>query len=73
MRLKHRIQINVIGTDGKKNAVLRGGVRTFPKRLLTALFGESAEVLVFTPGQSVQSVEIHELADGGDAADADER
>ena len=66
MRLKHRIQINVTNTDGGKKPVLRAGVKTLPKRLLTALFGENAEILVLTPGQSVQSVEIHEVFPGGD-------
>ena len=66
MGLKHRIQINVTNTDGGKKPVLRGGVKTLPRRLLTALFGENAEILVLTPGQSVQSVEIHEAFPGGD-------
>ncbi len=65
MGLKHRIQINVTDDDGKRKPVICGGTRTLPKWLLTALFGESAEILVLTPGQSVQSVEIHEFAGGG--------
>ena len=66
MGLKHKIQINITDEDGKRKPVLRGGTRSLPKWLMNALFGGSAEILVLTPGQSVQSVEIHELAGGGD-------
>jgi len=68
MNLKHRVQINVARKDGShKKAVIKSGVSKIPQRLLNFLFGEFTEILVLTPGQSVQSVEIHEIGKGGTA------
>lgn len=65
MNLHHRVCINVIRPDGKKNAVFESGVKTIPRKILTALFGEATNVLALTPGLSVESVEIHEIHDEG--------
>jgi len=66
MNLQHKVQINVARKDGsQKKAVIKSGVSKIPQRLLNFLFGEFTEVLVLTPGQSVQSVEIHEIGEGG--------
>ena len=65
MGLKHKVCINITCPSGKKETVLKGGVRSIPRRLLTALLGENTEILVLTPGQSVHSVEIHEIKEGG--------
>ena len=68
MNLQHKVQINVARKDGsQKKAVIKSGVSKIPQRLLNFLFGEFTEVLVLTPGQSVQSVEIHEIGKGGAA------
>ncbi|MFQ7245446.1 MAG: hypothetical protein ACLRO6_11390 [[Eubacterium] siraeum] len=64
MALKHRIRINV--TDGKsKTRVLEGADRRLPVRLLRLLFGEFTTVYLLSPGQSVESVEVHEVKGGG--------
>lgn len=65
MKLKHKVCIKVTDPKGHKQTVLKGGIRTIPRRLLTFFLGESMEVLVLTPGQSVSSVEIHEVLEGG--------
>lgn len=66
MNLQHKVQINVARKDGsQKKAVIKSGIIKIPQRLLNFLFGESTEVMVLTPGQSVQSVEIHEIGKGG--------
>ena len=68
MNLQHKVQINVARKDGsQKNAVIKSGISKIPQRLLNFLFGEFTEILVLTPGQSVQSVEIHEIGKGGAA------
>ena len=68
MNLQHKVQINVARKDGsQKKAVIKSGISKIPQRLLNFLFGEFTEVLVLTPGQSVQSVEIHEIGKGGAA------
>jgi len=68
MNLQHKVQINVARKDGsQKKAVIKSGISKIPQRLLNFLFGEFTEVLVLTPGQSVQSVEIHEIGKGGTA------
>ena len=60
MALKHRICINV--TDEKsKTKVLEGAERRLPMKLLRFLFGEFTTVYLLSPGQSVESVEVHEV------------
>lgn len=58
MKLKHKIKINIADRNGHKQEVLQSEHRSIPKRLLTFLFGEFCEVLVLTPGESVQGIEI---------------
>lgn len=68
MNLQHKVQINIARNDGsQKKAVIKSGISKIPQRLLNFLFGEFTEVLVLTPGQSVQSVEIQEIGKGGTA------
>ena len=61
MKLKHRVRINVTDDVGKKQTVLQSGVRHLPRKIAKLLFGENTEILVLTPGQSVESVEVHEV------------
>lgn len=64
MNLKHKVRINVTDSDGNKQTVLRCGVRNIPCRIVQWLFGENLEILVLTPGQSVESAEIYEVRKG---------
>lgn len=65
MRLKHKVRINIADKSGKKQEVLQSEHRSIPKRLLTFLFGEFCEVLVLTPGETVQGIEIKEMRGDG--------
>ena len=65
MKLKHKIKINIADRNGHKQKVLQSEHRSIPKRLLTFLFGEFCEVLVLTPGESVQGIEIKEMRGDG--------
>lgn len=66
MRLKHKVRINIADKSGNKQEVLQSEYRSIPKRLLTLLFGEFCEILVLTPGESVQGIEIKEMRGGSD-------
>ena len=68
--LNHRVTINVADRDGRKSRVLKSGVMHVPRRLLRLLFGEFCEVLVLTPGRTVQGIEIHEIKNGGEIHEA---
>ena len=65
MTLKHRVCINVTDADGSKERVLKGGTLSLPRKIANWLLGEPTEILVLTPGQSVRSVEIREVTEGG--------
>ena len=65
LTLKHRVCINVTDAGGNRERVLRGGSLSLPRKLLRWLLGEQTEILVLTPGQSVESVEIREVVEGG--------
>ncbi|WP_213360116.1 hypothetical protein [Enterococcus gallinarum] len=64
MKLKHRVCINVTDDAGNKETVLQGGIRNLPRKIGQWLFGGNMEILVLTPGQSIESVEIHEVKKG---------
>lgn len=61
MRFNHKVRINVSDLDGNKQEVLQTEHRRIPERLLKLLFGEFCEILVLTPGKSVQGIEIKEM------------
>lgn len=63
MALKHKIRINVMN-ENSKTKILDGADRRLPIKLLRLLFGEFTTVYLLSPGQSVESVEIHEIKGG---------
>ena len=65
MALKHRVIINVSDPCGKRANVLRGAERRLPSRLLRLLFGEYRQIYLLSPGQTVESVDIKEVREGG--------
>ena len=65
MGLKHRIIINVSDPDGNKVNILKGAERWFPTRLLKLLFGDYTQVYLLSPGQTIDSVDIKEIKEGG--------
>lgn len=65
MSLKHKITINVSDPMGKKATVLRGADITLPSRLIRFFFGDFTQVYLLAPGQSVESVDVKEIKDGG--------
>jgi len=63
--MKHKVKI-AVSNGGKKTQVLTSGSIRLPMRLLRWLLGDFCEVLVLTPGKTVQGVEIQEVAEGVD-------
>lgn len=62
---KHKVRINIADKNGNKQEVLQSEHRSIPKKLLTFLFGDFCEVLVLTPGETVQGIEIREMLGDG--------
>ena len=65
MALKHSVSINITGAGGQGKNIIAGAERRLPSRLLRFLFGGFTQVYLLSPGQSVESVEIHEIEEGG--------
>lgn len=64
---KHTVKINVANRKGEKQTVLTSTRLSIPKRLLRFLFGDFCQVLVLTPGETVEGIEINEKRkDGGE-------
>ena len=63
--MTHKVCINIAKPDGIPTPVVRSGTVQIRKRLLDFLFGQQVNVLVLSPGDSVQTVEIRELKEGG--------
>lgn len=61
MRLRHRVNITVSLADGTRTKVLKGGSFSIRSRILGFLFGEPVNVLVISPGNSVESIAIQEV------------
>lgn len=65
MALKHKIVINVSDPEGRTANVLRGASVRLPARLVRFLFGDFTQVYLLAPGQTVESVDVHEVKEGG--------
>ena len=68
MAIKHKIVINVADPQGKTANVLKGANVKLPTRLIKFLFGDFTQVYLLAPGQTVESVDIHEVEKGECAA-----
>lgn len=67
MGIKHKVCINIAEKDGASSPVIRSGTMQIRKKLLDVIFGQQVNVLVLSPGDSVQTVEIRELKEGGNS------
>ncbi len=65
MSLKHKVTINVARPGGEKSPVIQSSRKTIRARMLDFLFGKKVSLLVITPGDSVETVEIKEIKEGG--------
>ena len=65
MAVKHKIVINASDSSGREENVLKGADVKLPARLLKFLFGEFTQVYLLSPGQTVESVDIREVEEGG--------
>lgn len=63
--MKHKVKI-AVSNGGKKTQVLTSGSIRLPMSLLRWLLGDFCEILILTPGKTVQGVEIQEVTEGGD-------
>lgn len=66
MSLNHKVIINVTDPNGEKTRVVEGKRKTVRSRMLDLLFGKKVNLLVITPGDSVETVEIKEVQKGGE-------
>lgn len=73
MALRHGITINVTDPRGKTGTVLKGADARLPARLVSFLFGDFTQVYLLKPGQSVESVDIKEVKEGGSGNGKNER
>lgn len=65
MATKHKITINVSDSNGKKANVLRAADMRLPARIARFLFGDFTQVYLLAPGQTVGSVDVKEVKEGG--------
>ena len=63
---KHTVRINIANRRGEKHNVLTSTRVSIPRRLLRFLFGDFCQVLVLTPGETVEGIEINETRKSGD-------
>ncbi len=63
---RHIVRINIASRRGDKQRVLTSTRVSLPRRLLRFLFGDFCQVLVMTPGETVEGIEINEMRKAGD-------
>ena len=63
---RHIVRINLASRRGDKQRVLTSTRVSLPRRLLRFLFGDFCQVLVLTPGETVEGIEINETRKSGD-------
>lgn len=63
--MKHTVCINIAKPGGRPMPVVKSRTVQIRKKLLDFLFGKEMSVLVLSPGDTVQTVEIRELKEGG--------
>lgn len=64
--MKHKVSINIAKPGSTPTQVVRSGKVQIRKKLLDFLFGQNMTVLVLSPGDTVQTVEIREVREGGE-------
>ena len=65
MSLKHKVTIKVAKSGGEAGQVIESGRKTIRSKMLDLFFGKKVSLLVITPGDSVETVEIKEIREGG--------
>lgn len=65
MKTKHKVKIKIADRNGGTQDVLQSTRIRLPRRLLTWLFGDFCEILVLTPGETVDGVEIQKMRGDG--------
>lgn len=65
MSLKHKVTINVTKPGGDRSPVIESSKKTVRSKMLDWLLGKNVNLLVITPSDSVETVEIKELKEGG--------
>ena len=63
---KHTVRINIANRRSEKHNVLTSTRVSIPRRILRFLFGDFCQVLVLTPGETVEGIEINETRKDGD-------
>ena len=62
---KHTVRINIANRQGEKRNILTSTRVSIPRRILRFLFGDFCQVLVLTPGETVEGIEINETRKDG--------
>ena len=66
--MRHRLKISV-SKELQTGGVVRCRSVTLREKMLTRLLGRKERVMILIPGNTVESLDITELADGGAACE----
>ncbi len=61
--MKHKVKVNLVTRQKKKEELLTNRTLKLPKRIITALLGDATQILILKPGQTVKTVEFYEMPD----------
>ena len=63
--IRHKVQIKLGNHSGDREEIISGTMMRLPQKLLQMIFGDFTDVLLITPGRTVDSIEIKEVGKGG--------
>ena len=59
--MAHKVRVNVVTEDNRNEMLYASKKISLPRKLVRLLFGEATQILIMTPGQTVEQVEFIEL------------
>ena len=59
--MAHKVRVNLVTKDNRNEMLYASKKISLPRKLVRLLFGEATQILIMTPGQTVEQVEFIEL------------
>lgn len=59
--MAHKVRVNLVTKDNRKEMLYASKRISLPRKLVRLLFGDATQILIMTPGKTVEQVEFIEL------------
>ena len=59
--MAHKVRVNLVTKNNRKEMLYASKRISLPRKLVRLLFGDATQIMIMTPGQTVEQVEFIEL------------